>query len=105
MTLICPLRKHGLIWRVGGLVGQNPRNAGISPSPPPPALWDTDACARPVLFSTKQECKAKVEERGSSVTCHRRLSLYQTKMAWGPQVFTAGGRGGMGMGMPKPFGH
>ena len=43
--------------------------------PPPPGLWDTDACARPALFRTKQECKAKVEERSSSVTCHGRLSL------------------------------
>ena len=42
---------------------------------PPPRLWDTDACARPVLFSTRQRCKAKVEEKSSSVTCHRRLSL------------------------------
>jgi hypothetical protein len=40
-----------------------------------PPLWDTDACARPALFSTKQKCKAKVKEESSSVTCHRRLSL------------------------------
>ena len=44
-------------------------------SPPPLPLWDTDACARPALFSTKQKCKAKVKEESSSVTCHRRLSL------------------------------
>ena len=41
----------------------------------PPPLWDTDACARPVPFSTKQKCKAKVKEKSSSVTCDRRLSL------------------------------
>ena len=38
-------------------------------------LWDTDACARPALFRTKQKCKAKVEERSSSVTCYRRRLL------------------------------
>ena len=38
-------------------------------------LWDTDACARPVPSGTKQKCKAKVEEKSSSVTCHGRLSL------------------------------
>ena len=46
-----------------------------APPPPPPALWDTDACARPVPSGTKQKCKAKVKEKSSSVTCHRRLSL------------------------------
>ena len=44
-----------------------------------PLLWDTDMCARPVLFSTKQRCKAKVEEKSFSVTCHRRLSLQQKR--------------------------
>ena len=38
-------------------------------------LWDTDACARPIPSGTKQKCKAKVKEKSSSVTCHRRLSL------------------------------
>ena len=46
-----------------------------APPPPPPGLWDTDACARPVPSGTEQKCKAKVKEKGSSVTCHRRLSL------------------------------
>ena len=30
--------------------------------PPPPALWDTDACARLVPSGAKQKCKAKVKE-------------------------------------------
>ena len=41
-----------------------------------PPLWDTDACALPVLFNTKQKCKAKVEEKSSLVKYHRRLSLH-----------------------------
>ena len=40
-----------------------------------PTLWDTNACAQAVLFNTKQICKAKIEEKRSSVTCHRCLLL------------------------------
>ena len=47
-------------------------NNSLQPPPPP---RDTDACARPALFSTKQKCKAKVKEESSSVTCHGRLPL------------------------------
>ena len=45
-----------------------------SPAYPPPPLWATDACARPVLFSTKQKCKGKVKKESFSVTCRRCLS-------------------------------
>ena len=66
-------------WDLEGTRG--PRGGGgdpagpRTPTPPPLPLWDTDVCARPALFRTKQECKAKVEERSSSVTRHGRLSL------------------------------
>ena len=53
-----------------------PRFKGLlAPPPPPRALWDTHACARPVPSGTEQKCKAKVKETSSSVACHRRLSL------------------------------
>ena len=39
--------------------------------PPPPSLWDTDACARPVSTSRS----AKQRSKSSSVQYHGRLSL------------------------------
>ena len=52
--------------------GRSDKDRTTHPQTP---LWDTDACARPVPSGTKQKCKAKVKEKSSSVTCHRRLSL------------------------------
>ena len=57
----------------GGCAVKCPYNGGL------PLLWVTDACARAVPSGTKQKCKAKVKEKSSSVTCHRRLSLQQTR--------------------------
>ena len=57
----------------GGCTVKCPYNGGL------PLLWVTHACARAVPSGTKQKCKAKVNEKSSSVTCHRCLSLQQTR--------------------------
>ena len=51
----------GMVVVVGGWV-----------RPPSLPLWDTDACARSVPFSTKQKCKAKVKETSSSVISRKK---------------------------------
>ena len=51
--------------------------------PPRPALWDTDACARPAPRGTKQKCKAKVKEESSSVTSAP-FAKTKTLRKWNP---------------------
>ena len=68
---------HDRVAGSGGVACLASKAASEIHVPPPPSLWDTDACTRPALFRTKQRCKAKVEEKSSSVTCHRRLSQKQ----------------------------
>ena len=78
---------------VGGWLGPGRWVGGMGPPP----LWDTDACARPVPFGTKQKCNATREKLFSDMSQAPFAAV--NKMAHGAQLFSApkvplGGWGG-----------